>query len=117
MDLTSTVEPRGSWTVVRVSGDLDMATAPRLRTQLVGLVTEGRSHLVLDLEPVDFVDSLGLGVIIGAIRRARTNDGDVLLVSTRPHLHRTLEVTGLTSALTLYESVDAALAAIARSGD
>lgn len=113
MDLIVAVEDLGAWTLMRVQGDLDLATAPRLRTEAVALITAGRTRLVVDLDQVDFVDSLGLGVLIGLVRRARAQGGDVRLVSRRSHLQRTFELTGLDRALPLAPSVDAALAAAA----
>lgn len=111
MDLSITSEERDGWVIVRVAGDLDLATAPRLRAAVVDAVSQGNARVVLDLERVDFVDSLGVGVLVGAVRRTRTNGGDLLLVSTRAHLQRLFELTGLAAGLPLFPDVDSALAA------
>ncbi len=111
MDLGVQVQAQGDWTVVRVSGDIDMTTAPRLREQVVQVVVDGQPHVVMDLQSVDFIDSTGLGVLVGLLKRTRSQGGDLRLVSTRSSLRKVLELTALDRALPLSDDVDAALAA------
>lgn len=116
MDVVVGVEQRGATTIVRASGDLDVATAPRLREQVIRLVSDGQRDIILDLEAVDFVDSTGLGVIVGLLKRTRTLGGDLRLVSNRPALQRILELTALDRALPLASSVEEAMAGTGRTG-
>lgn len=109
MDLHTDVSTIEGWTVVSVYGELDVATAPALREQFIGLVGNGANTLVLDLEGVDFLDSTGLGIIVSALKRARTHGGDLKLVCTQPRIRRLFEITGLDKALPLLPSLDAAV--------
>jgi anti-sigma B factor antagonist len=109
VDLAVQVDEQGGWAVARVSGDLDLTTAPRLRERLVQVVVGGQPRLVLDLQAVDFVDSTGLGVIVGVLKRTRSQGGDLRLVSTRSALRKILELTSLDQALPLAATVEEAL--------
>jgi len=109
VDLVVQVEDRDGWAVARASGDLDLTTAPRLRERVVQLVTDGQPRVVLDLEGVDFVDSTGLGVIVGLLKRTRSQGGDLRLVSSRRSLQKVLELTSLDRALPLARTVEEAL--------
>ena len=101
------------WTVVAASGEIDVATAPALRTRLNELVEAGATHLVVDLEDVDFIDSTGLGVLVGGVRRARGEDGDLRLVCTNSRLLKVFEATGLHEIFTIGTTVDDAVAIVA----
>ena len=106
MDLVLQVDERDGWAIVRASGDLDLTTAPRLREAVVAVVLRGQARVVLDLQAVDFIDSTGLGVIVGLLKRTRGQRGDLRLVSTRPSLRQVLELTGLDRALPLATRVE-----------
>ena len=110
MQLRTEVSELAGWTVVHVYGELDVATSPTLREQLIRLVGEGRSQLVLSLDGVDFLDSTGLGTIISALKRVRTHDGDIRLVCTQARITRLFEITGLDKAIPLLPTLDAAVA-------
>ena len=110
MQLRTEVVDISGWAVVSVYGELDVATAPDLKERLVDLVNEGRSRIVLDLGGVDFLDSTGLGMIVSALKRARTHGGDLRLVCTESRIARLFEITGLDKALPLLPTVDAAVA-------
>lgn len=83
------------WTIIVASGEVDVAAAPELRDTLTALVADGHTRLLLDLEDVDFIDSTGLGVIVGAVRRARAADGDLRVVCTNTRILRVFAITGL----------------------
>ena len=80
---------------LRLAGELDSATAPALRDQIVQLISEGRSDLVFDCTRLEFIDSTGLGVLIGARARALAANGSVALLGVSSALRRLLVVTGI----------------------
>lgn len=108
MDLGLDVSERNGFTVLAVKGEVDVYTAPRLRERLVELVGEGNYKIVVDLGEVEFLDSTGLGVLVGGLKRLRSHDGDLTLVCTQHRILKVFEITGLTKVFSIFESVDAA---------
>lgn len=111
MDLGLTEREIDGVTVVVVAGEVDLTTAPRLREALVRHVTAARPSVVADLGGVQFMDSTGLGVLVGVLKRCRTLGGGLHLVVTRPRVRQVFEVTGLTTVLPLHADAEAAVAA------
>jgi anti-sigma B factor antagonist len=103
------VSSRGDWTVVAVTGELELATAPRLRQAVVSLVGDGRVDIVLDLGGVDFIDSIGLGVIVSALKRVRSRDGQLVVAGAVPRVRALFELTRLDEIIELHDSVAGAL--------
>jgi len=103
-------DSRSHHTVLVVNGEVDVYTAPRLREKLVELVSAGHRQIVVDLEGVDFLDSTGLGVLVGGLKRLRSNGGDLSLVCTRARILKVFEITGLTTVFSVAASVDEATA-------
>jgi anti-sigma B factor antagonist len=97
--------------VIDVQGEIDIYTAPRLRELLIDLVSRGSYQLVVNLGEVGFLDSTGLGVLVGGLKRVRAHDGSLDLVCTQPRILKILKITGLTEVFGIYETVDQAIAA------
>ena len=96
--------------VLAVHGELDVSTAATLREALIEAIDEHPGgRVVVDLEGVDFVDSAGLGVLLGGRDRARGADGDLVLVATGRNVVKALELTGLTRVFEIHPSRAAAL--------
>src|SRR5437660_2512461 len=111
MDLGLDVTERDGYAVLAVRGEVDVYTAPRFRERLIELVSDGKHRIVVDLEGVDFLDSTGLGVLVGGLKRVRSHDGDLSLVCTQNRILKVFEITGLTRVFSIYETVEDALAA------
>lgn len=96
--------------VLAVRGELEVNGAPTLRLALIEAIEEepGR-RVVVDLEGVDFIDSAGLGVLVGGLTRARRHAGELVLVATGRSVLKVLELTGLTRVFEIHVSRAAAL--------
>ncbi|MDQ3783503.1 MAG: STAS domain-containing protein [Actinomycetota bacterium] len=104
MELGLKVREVGSHSVVQVRGEIDVYTAPKLRERLIELVSEGSYHIVVDLEGVDFLDSTGLGVLVGALKRVKSNDGTLSLICTQDKILKIFEITGLDRVFPIHAS-------------
>jgi anti-sigma B factor antagonist len=100
------VSSAGNWAVVAVTGELELATAPRLRQVVVSLVGEGRTNIALDLGGVDFVDSIGLGMVVSALKRVRSRDGRLVVVAAAPRVRALFELTRLDEIIDLFDTLD-----------
>ena len=113
--LSITVETGEDYTLCRPEGELDAYTVGTFREALAEL-TDTR-HLLIDLSEVPFMDSAGLGALIGGIRRAREAGGDVAVACSRPTLPRLLHTTGFDRIVSVTDTVEGAAAALASPGD
>jgi anti-sigma B factor antagonist len=95
--------------IVDVEGEIDVYTAPRLRELLIDLVNNGHYQLVVNMEKVEFLDSTGLGVLVGGLKRVRAHDGSLDLVCTQERILKIFRITGLTKVFGIHDTVDEAI--------
>jgi anti-sigma B factor antagonist len=105
------VGEQAGWQVLTVRGEVDVTTTPRVRAQLISLLSEGRPQLVVDMEGVRFLDSSGLSALVAGLKLARSRSGELRLVCEHQRsVRKVLEVTGLERVLERFDSVEAAVA-------
>ena len=106
MSVTIRRSEQPPWTVLSVGGDLDVVGAPDLRQAVVTAVAEGSRLLALDLSELDFVDSFGLGAVVGALKRVRQRGGELALVCPSSRIRRVFEICDLDRILAMHDSTD-----------
>jgi anti-sigma B factor antagonist len=109
VEVSVTSRPSGERVVVHVTGEIDVYTAPILREELATLIDAQHTDLVVDLSDVSFMDSTGLGVLVGALKKIKTVGGDLRLVIDQEKVLKVFRITALTQVFPIYATVDEAL--------
>jgi len=108
--LTIGVRREHGYAIVTVAGEIDIATVSRLRERLLELAADGGS-LVADLDRVGFIDSAGLGALVGVAKRAAAGGGSLQVVCAQPKTRQLFRLAGLDRRIPLARTLDEALAA------
>jgi anti-sigma B factor antagonist len=102
----------GNAYVIALAGEVDLYTAPEFKQQLLEVIGQGAKEVVVDFSDTTFIDSTTLGVLVGGVKRLRTNEGQLSLVCSDRNITKIFEITGLDRVFTIYASRDEALAGI-----
>jgi anti-sigma B factor antagonist len=108
--VTVTTTEAAGCTLVTFAGELDVYTAPTLGESICGLIREGNGNLVIDLTRVEFLDSTGLGVLVGALKQIQACNGSLQLVCNQERLLKIFRITALIEVFVIRDTVEAALA-------
>jgi anti-sigma B factor antagonist len=98
--------------VISLAGEVDLYTAPEFKQQLLEVIGNGGKQVVIDFTNTTFIDSTTLGVLVGGVKRLRTNGGQLSLVCSDRNITKIFEITGLDRVFTIYGTRDEALSQI-----
>jgi len=96
--------------VISLTGEVDLYTAPEFKQQLLEVIGQGGKEVIVDFSDTTFIDSTTLGVLVGGVKRLRTNDGQLSLVCSDRNITKIFEITGLDRVFTIYPSREEAVA-------
>ncbi len=88
--------------VIALAGEVDLYTAPEFKQQLLDVIGKGGKDVIVDFSDTTFIDSTTLGVLVGGVKRLRTNDGQLSLVCSDRNITKIFEITGLDRVFTIY---------------
>lgn len=117
MDLRLRTRPLNDITVVEVGGEIDLHSAPQLRAELIKAGEGTAPRVIVDLTGVTFIDSTGIGVLVGALKRVREAQGTLVFCGAQSRVRRVFEITGLMRALPLFETRVAAQESLLPKGE
>jgi anti-sigma B factor antagonist len=98
--------------VIALAGEVDLYTAPEFKQQLLDVIGRGGKDVIVDFSDTTFIDSTTLGVLVGGVKRLRTNDGQLSLVCSDRNITKIFEITGLDRVFTIYPTRDEAIAKV-----
>jgi anti-sigma B factor antagonist len=101
--------------VISLAGEVDLYTAPEFKQQLLEVISQGARNVVVDFSDTTFIDSTTLGVLVGGVKRLRTNDGQLSLVCSDRNITKIFEITGLDRVFTIYPTRSEALEQVSSS--
>jgi anti-sigma B factor antagonist len=90
--------------VISLAGEVDLYTAPEFKQQLLDVIGKGGKRVVVDFTDTTFIDSTTLGVLVGGVKRLRTNDGQLALVCSDRNITKIFEITGLDRVFTIFST-------------
>lgn len=93
--------------MVTIGGEIDVYTAPVLRDAISDLVAEGSHDILIDMTNVDFLDSTGLGVLVGGLKKVRAYNGSLELVCHQERLLKIFRITGLAKVFAIHDNLEA----------
>jgi anti-sigma B factor antagonist len=96
--------------VIALAGEVDLYTAPEFKQQLLEVIGQGGKQVIVDFSDTTFIDSTTLGVLVGGVKRLRTNEGQLSLVCSDRNITKIFEITGLDRVFTIYPTREEAVA-------
>jgi anti-sigma B factor antagonist len=102
--------------VISLAGEVDLYTAPEFKQQLLEVIGQGGKQVIVDFTNTTFIDSTTLGVLVGGVKRLRTNDGQLSLVCSDRNITKIFEITGLDRVFAIHPTREEAIASLDSAG-
>jgi len=103
MDLVINVRRDTAVPIIDLAGELDAYTSARFREAMIDLIEAGAASLIISMMKVEYIDSSGLGALVGGLKRSSEHGGKIVIVCDNPQIRKVFEITGLEKVFPLFE--------------
>ncbi len=107
-DLEITIKNEGDITIIDLAGEVDAYTSSRFREVMLQAIEDGVPNLIVKMVNVEYIDSSGLGALVGGLKRVSEKNGKIVVVSDSPQVKKVFEITGLEKVFKLFDNEEAA---------
>ncbi len=114
MDLEINVRNDREIPIIELNGEVDAYTSTRFRETMIDLIEKGAASLVVSMDKVEYIDSSGLGALVGGLKRATERQGRIAIVCSNPQVKKVFEITGLERVFPLYAGEDEAVEGLSK---
>lgn len=104
MDLQISVRNDGAVPIIDLVGEVDAYTSARFREAMVDLIEAGAASLIISMMQVEYIDSSGLGALVGGLKRSTERGGRIIIVCDNPQIRKVFEITGLEKVFPLFDT-------------
>lgn len=98
--------------IIDLTGEVDAYTSARFRETMIDLIEEGSANIIVSMAKVEYIDSSGLGALVGGLKRISEKNGKIVVVCNNPQVRKVFEITGLEKVFPLFDAEDDAVNAI-----
>jgi anti-sigma B factor antagonist len=116
MDLSINIRRDKLVPIIDLVGEVDAYTSARFREAMVDLIESGAANLIVSMMKVEYIDSSGLGALVGGLKRSSEHGGRIVIVCDNPQIRKVFEITGLEKVFPLYDAEEEAIKALAKGG-
>lgn len=112
MDLQIRVREHNGVPVIELTGEVDAYTCSRFRESMIEVIEDGGTSLIVSMKNVEYIDSSGLGTLVGGLKRVSERSGKIAIVCKNSQIRKVFEITGLERVFPLYENEMEAVAGL-----
>lgn len=108
MNVNLLVEKKDNYVVINIEGEVDTYTSPKVKSDILKEIEEYK-NIIISMEKVKFIDSTGLGVLIGVLKKVKEKEGKMIIVSPNSYINQIFEITGLFKVFKIVNSLNEAI--------